>query len=108
RVLSEVYGFPASTPFRCRVSDEGRINRERTDEKKSDDSRSTREFCRRLLLMVQCLHQMGYGRLRITPGLASSGLGWRCELFPSAASSAELPMRRAVDCLSVCYSSADK
>lgn len=39
--------------------------------------------CRRLLEMVQILHRQGYERLRISPGMASSGYHWRCEFLPS-------------------------
>jgi hypothetical protein len=37
-----------------------------------------------LLLMVAELHRLGYQRLRIAPGVAPSGLYWRCA-FASAA-----------------------
>jgi hypothetical protein len=37
-----------------------------------------------LLLMVAELHRLGYQRLRIVPGMAPSGVHWRCT-FASAA-----------------------
>ena len=37
-----------------------------------------RDCCRRVLLMVGELHRMGYERLRIVPGMAPSGMYWRC------------------------------
>ena len=39
---------------------------------------------RLLLLMVAELHRLGYQRLRIAPGMAPSGMHWRCG-FASAA-----------------------
>ena len=39
---------------------------------------------RMLLLMVAELHRLGYQRLRIAPGMAPSGVHWRCG-FASAA-----------------------
>ncbi len=39
---------------------------------------------RRVLLMVCALHQLGYERLRIVPGLAPSGGAWRCDVVPAA------------------------
>ena len=32
----------------------------------------------KLLLMVQELHNRGYGKLRIVPYLSPSGVSWRC------------------------------
>ncbi|RUL83181.1 ArsR/SmtB family transcription factor [Tautonia sociabilis] len=40
--------------------------------------------CRRILLMVSELHHRGYERLRIAPGISSSGLDWRCSIAPAA------------------------
>jgi hypothetical protein len=37
-----------------------------------------------LLLMVAELHRLGYQRLRIVPGVAPSGLYWRCTLASAA------------------------
>lgn len=37
----------------------------------------------RVLLMVHELHKRGYQRLRINPGLAPSGLYWRCSIIPA-------------------------
>lgn len=34
----------------------------------------------RVLLMVHELHKLGYQRLRIFPGMAGSGLHWRCSV----------------------------
>lgn len=39
---------------------------------------------RRLLLMVSELHQRGYQRLRICPGMSASGMHWRCSVTPVA------------------------
>lgn len=37
--------------------------------------------CRRLMEMVRELHRQGYERLRLHPGLAPSGLYWRCSVY---------------------------
>jgi hypothetical protein len=42
-----------------------------------------------LLLMVAELHRLGYQRLRIVPGVAPSGLYWRCTLASAAHFSAQ-------------------
>jgi hypothetical protein len=39
--------------------------------------------CRRMLLMVQELHGMGYQRLRAVPGISSSGFYWRVAITPA-------------------------
>lgn len=39
----------------------------------------------RLLTMVHELHKAGYQRVRISPGLAPSGLYWRCSIAPADA-----------------------
>jgi len=44
----------------------------------SDDYK---EF-RKILLMVYRLHERGYQRLRIAPGLSPSGVYWRCSIAP--------------------------
>jgi hypothetical protein len=36
----------------------------------------------RVLVMVHELHKAGYQRLRINPGLAPSGVYWRCIIYP--------------------------
>jgi hypothetical protein len=38
--------------------------------------------CRRVVLMVQELHKLGYGRLRLAPGMAPSGMHWRGNVSP--------------------------
>jgi endonuclease/exonuclease/phosphatase family metal-dependent hydrolase len=40
--------------------------------------------CRTLLEMVQVLHQRGYERIRINPGMAPSGCYWRCGILPAS------------------------
>jgi hypothetical protein len=37
---------------------------------------------RRVLQMVQELHRRGYEKLRIAPGMSSSGMHWRCSVVP--------------------------
>src|SRR4051812_16076339 len=37
-------------------------------------------YSRRVLYMVQRLHERGYERLRIAPGWSASGVSWRCAL----------------------------
>ena len=37
---------------------------------------------RNVLLMVQVLHERGYQRLRIAPGMSASGAYWRCSVTP--------------------------
>lgn len=44
---------------------------------------------RHVLLMVHELHKMGYQRLRIAPGMAPSGLYWRCTIAPASSISRE-------------------
>jgi len=39
-----------------------------------------RDCGRRVMQMVAELHRMGYERLRIVPGMAPSGLHWRCNV----------------------------
>lgn len=39
---------------------------------------------RRLLLMVETLHDRGLQRLRIVPGLSPSGCYWRCGVTPAS------------------------
>jgi len=38
----------------------------------------------RVLSMVRCLHEAGYQKLRIVPGMSPSGFWWRCLILPSA------------------------
>lgn len=40
---------------------------------------------RRLLFAVRELHRRGYEQLRISPGMARSGVTWRCELVAAGA-----------------------
>lgn len=37
---------------------------------------------RKILRMVQELHVLGYQKLRIAPGIAPSGMHWRCSITP--------------------------
>lgn len=39
-------------------------------------------YALRVLLMVHELHKRGHQRLRILPGMAPSGLYWRCSIWP--------------------------
>lgn len=48
----------------------------------------------RVLLMVHELHKWGYQRLRINPGLAPSGLYWRCSIIPAARAGTSSPIAR--------------
>jgi len=50
----------------------------------SDGAPPAHMLCRRLLLMVQELHRLGYERLRAAPGLSPSGLHWRCSIVPAS------------------------
>jgi hypothetical protein len=50
-----------------------------------------------LLLMVAELHRLGYQRLRIVPGVAPSGLYWRCTFASAAHFSARHGARIAKD-----------
>lgn len=40
--------------------------------------------CQRVLASVVELHKRGYQRLRISPGIAPTGLAWRCILAPAS------------------------
>jgi hypothetical protein len=42
------------------------------------DPDPTRRRAQRVLLMVHELHKRGYQRVRLVPGMAPSGLHWRC------------------------------
>lgn len=42
-----------------------------------DDDRATVRRCRRVMLMVSHLHQMGFQQIRLCPGIAPNGSGWR-------------------------------
>jgi hypothetical protein len=48
------------------------------------DDAALRRRMLRVLRMVSVLHQRGYQRLRIVPGMAPSGMHWRCGIFPAA------------------------
>src|SRR6188508_645112 len=37
---------------------------------------------RKVLLVVYVLHQRGFQRLRICPGMSASGMHWRCSITP--------------------------
>jgi hypothetical protein len=43
----------------------------------TEDYQATVRRCRRLMLMVSHLHQRGFQRVRLCPGIAPSGVGWR-------------------------------
>lgn len=43
----------------------------------SEDDRAKVRRCRRVMLMVSHLHQMGFQQVRLCPGIAPSGFGWR-------------------------------
>ncbi len=49
------------------------------DERSSDLETRHAQY---VLLMVHELHKRGYQRLRIVPGMAPSGLYWRCSITP--------------------------
>jgi hypothetical protein len=66
------------------------------------------EPTRTLLLLVHELHKMGYQKLRIAPGMAASGMQWRCQIAPSAAFEVGNGARLASsEAPSLQYSSAD-
>jgi hypothetical protein len=46
------------------------------------DVQATRRRAQRVLYMVGELHKLGYQKLRISPGMAPSGMHWRCTLTP--------------------------
>jgi hypothetical protein len=46
---------------------------------------------RKLLLLVSELHVRGYQRLRIAPGMAPSGMSWRCAIAPAQLFDPETP-----------------
>jgi hypothetical protein len=46
------------------------------------DVQATRRRAQRVLSMVGELHKLGYQRLRISPGMAPSGMDWRCLITP--------------------------
>ena len=47
-----------------------------------DQEEATVRQAARLLRMVHELHKLGFQRLRIMPGMAPSGLAWRCSILP--------------------------
>ena len=55
----------------------------------SRDEKELIAICRRLLYMVHELHAMGYEQLRISPGVAPSGLFWRLSVLPASNSDPE-------------------
>ena len=44
---------------------------------------------RRIFLMVNELHQLGFERLRVAPGMSASGIYWRCSIVPASCVSQE-------------------
>lgn len=50
----------------------------------------------RVLTMVGELHKRGYQRLRISPGMAPSGMYWRCRIFPAVPAGATRASQRDV------------
>ena len=46
------------------------------------DPSPTIRRAQRVLLMVHELHKRGYQRMRIAPGMSSSGASWRCSVTP--------------------------
>src|SRR5438876_5043836 len=58
------------------------FNRMITEVLSPKDERDPIEVSYQLLLMVRELHQMGYERLRIAPGMSLCGCRWRCFVTP--------------------------
>ena len=72
------------------------------------DGRTGHAIYRRVLLMVSELHVRGYQRLRIAPGMAPSGLYWRCSVTPvTNISDSNGALMVSWDHLAAHYSSAD-
>jgi hypothetical protein len=45
--------------------------------------------CRNVLRLVQELHLRGYQKVRIAPGMAPSGVHWRCTILPASQTRAD-------------------
>lgn len=59
----------------------------------------------RVLRMVHELHKLGYQRIRVVPGMASTGLHWRCDVTHAANISSEHGAKLAHDRDLAVYSS---
>ena len=66
---------------------------------------------RKVLTMVRELHNQGYQRIRISPGMAPSGMHWRCAITTasniSSRNGALISSNGVEDDLIARYSSAD-
>lgn len=61
-----------------------------------------------LLRMVRVLHERGYQRIRIVPGMSPSGTAWRCEITTAAGTRRSHGARNAFTGPSVRYSSGSE
>lgn len=105
-LLVDVFECSDLNAFRCRGQDRGKIEWEEGCGETASPSDEAHRDCRRLLLMVQALHKLGYEQLRIIPGLMQPGQGWKCELVPAVNDASRAPLPPAVT--PAVYSTADQ